>query len=209
MTNWTGACREPSCANVCLGLFQNTILWEETGACLVALSLIFTKQVVLQRGIGLFTEHHSIPRCSTTCFVKIKESDIRHAKSRKVILGLFSKFSPVSWWDKTYMLQIVLMYHGTWMKLVNTLCLSHLFYCKCHGKEASPTWMGDTFSLKISWKEYSVQNYSVFFCACCLYTGNRLKYIFTIYPHLVSTFIIVLCAGRSCFLSLICFQSWI
>ncbi len=46
--------------------------------------------------------------------------------------------------DTTYMLQIILIYHG--MKLINTLRLSDLSCFKCHAGKASP--MGYTFLLK-------------------------------------------------------------
>ncbi len=66
-------------------------------------------------------------------------------------------FSLLSWWDTTYMLQIVLIFHE--MKRINTLCLSHLcWYQRLAGNlKASP--MGDTFSLKFLLIEHSVRKY--------------------------------------------------
>jgi hypothetical protein len=55
-------------------------------------------------------------------------------------------FPLLSWWDKTYMLQIVLNFHV--MKLTNTCWLSHLICYPCHAGKAST--MGDTFLLNFS-----------------------------------------------------------
>ena len=95
---------------------------------------------------------------------------------------LLMDFSPLSWWDKTYMLQIVLIYHG--MKLMNTLCLSHLFCYWCLARKASP--ISDTFSLIFSLKDDSARKNRVEFVACCLYTDCSSW--FPTHHHLVSTF---------------------
>ena len=113
---------------------------------------------------GSVSEHHShsyatIPHFRLAHLVEIEESATGHA-----ILPM--DFSPLSWWDKTYMLQIVLIYHG--MKLMNTLCLSHLFFYWCLARKASPT--SDTFSLIFSLKDDSARKNCVEFVACCLYT---------------------------------------
>ena len=91
-------------------------------------------------------------------------------------------FSPLSWWDKTYMLQIVLIYHG--MKLMITLCLCHLFCFWCLAVKASP--MSNTFSLIFSLKDDSARNNRVEFVACCLYTHWSSK--FPTQHRLVSSF---------------------
>ncbi len=79
--------------------------------------------------------------------MKIGESATGHA-----ILPM--DFSLLSWWDMTYMLQIVLIYHG--MKLINTFCLSHLCCYQHLARKASPK--GDTFSLNFLLNEHSVWN---------------------------------------------------
>ena len=57
------------------------------------------------------------------------------------------------------MLQIVLIYHG--IKLMNTLCLSHLICFWCLAMKASP--MSDIFSLIFSLKDDSARNNRVDF----------------------------------------------
>ena len=66
------------------------------------------------------------------------------------------------------MLQIVLIYHG--MKLMNTLCLSHLICFKfwCLAMKASP--MSTTFSLIFSLKDDSARKNRVDFVVYCLNT---------------------------------------
>ncbi len=64
--------------------------------------------------LGSISEHHSLElgtilHCRLTCFVYIRES-----ATRCVILLM--DVSLLSWWDTTYMLQIVLIYSG--MKLI-------------------------------------------------------------------------------------------
>ena len=101
--------------------------------------------------LGSVSEHQSHSKATTPLFrfahlVEIEESATGHAI-------LPNHFSPLSWWDKTYVLQIVLIYHG--MKLMNTLCLSHLICFWCLAMKASP--MSTTFSLIFSLKEYSAR----------------------------------------------------
>ncbi len=84
--------------------------------------------------LGSVSEHHSlelgtISHCWFTCVVKIRES-----ATRRVILLM--DFPLLSCWDTTYMLQIVLIYHG--MKLLNTLCLFHFFCYWCVAGKACP-----------------------------------------------------------------------
>jgi hypothetical protein len=81
-----------------------------------------------------------------TSFVKIRESATRHA-------NLLMDFSLLSWWDTIYMLQLVFIYHG--MKLINFLCLSHLFSYQCLAGKAFP--IGNTFSTKYLLNTGSVQ----------------------------------------------------
>ncbi len=107
------------------------------------------------RILGSVSEHHSlelgtIPHCRFTCFVKIRES-----ATRRVILPM--DFSLLSWWDTTYMLHIVLIYHG--MKLLNTVCLSHLFCYWWVAGKACP--MSDTFSPKFLLTKDSVWKFCV------------------------------------------------
>ena len=115
--------------------------------------------------LGSVSEHQSHSKATTPLFrfahfklVEIEESATGHAI-------LPNHFSPLSWWDKTYLLQIVLIYHE--MKLMNTLCLSHLFCFWCLAVKASP--MSDTFSLIFSLKDDSARKNRVEFVACCLY----------------------------------------
>jgi hypothetical protein len=56
-------------------------------------------------------------------------------------------------------LQIELIYHG--MKLMNTLCPSHIFYNQSR--------RAHTFSPESSLKDDSARIYSVYFFACCLH----------------------------------------
>ena len=129
--------------------------------------------------LGSVSEHHShsyatIPHFRLAHLVEIEESATGNA-----ILPM--DFSPLSWWDKTNMLQIVLIYHG--MKLMNTLCLSHLFCYWCLARKASPK--SDTFSLIFLLKDDSARKNRVEFVACCLYTDCSSW--FHTHHHLVST----------------------
>ena len=130
--------------------------------------------------LGSVSEHQSHSKATTPRFrfahlVEIEESATGHAI-------LPNPFSPLSWWDKTYMLQIVLIYHG--MKLMNTLCLSHLICFWCLAMKASP--MSTTFSLIFSLKEYSARKNRVEFVACCLNTDCSSW--FPMHHHLVLSF---------------------
>ena len=130
--------------------------------------------------LGSVSEHQSHSKATTPLFrfahlVEIEESATGHAI-------LPNPFSPLSWWDKTYVLQIVLIYHG--MKLMNTLCLSHLICFWCLAMKASP--MSATFSLIFSLKEYSARKNRVEFVACCLNTDCSSW--FPMHHHLVLSF---------------------
>ncbi len=132
------------------------------------------------RMLGSISEHHSlelgtIPHCRLTCFVKIRES-----ATRCVILLM--DFSLLSWWDTTYMLQIVLIYRG--MKLINTLCFSHLFCYWCVAGVACP--MSNTFSPNFLLNKDSVRKNCVYCVSCCLH-ANCSSWQPT-YSHSVSTF---------------------
>ena len=91
-------------------------------------------------------------------------------------------FSPLCRWDKTWMLQIVLIYHD--MKLMNTLRHSHLFCYQCLAGKASP--MRNNFSPKFSLKDDSDSKNCVYFVEYCQYTDYRSW--FTTYPHFASIF---------------------
>ncbi len=116
------------------------------------------------RMLASVSEHHFLPlgtitHLRFTLFVKIKQSATGHA-----ILPM--KISPLSWWDKTYVLHIVLIYHD--MKLMNALCLSHSICYWCIAGKASPN--GDNFSLKCSLKVDSARGKCVYIVVSCLYT---------------------------------------
>ena len=88
--------------------------------------------------LGSVSEHHSHSNATTPRFRFAHLVEIEESATGPATLPI--DFSPLSWWDKTYMLQIVLIYHG--MKLMNTLCLSHLICFWCLAMKASP--MSDT-----------------------------------------------------------------
>ncbi len=90
--------------------------------------------------------HHSHSKATPLCFRFAQSLEIEESATGHAILPI--DVSRVSWWDKTYALQIVLIYHG--MKLINTLCLSHLGCFGCLAMKASP--MSDTFSPTFSLK---------------------------------------------------------
>ncbi len=120
------------------------------------------------RMLGSVSEHHSlelgtIPYGRFVCFVEIVES-----AARRAILPM--DFSLLSWWDATYILQIVLIYDG--MNLINTLCLLHLMFYWCLAGKASP--MSDTFSPKGSLNEDSVRIYCAYrdVVSCSLPAGR-------------------------------------
>ena len=107
--------------------------------------------------LGSVSEHQSHWEATTPLFrfahlVEIEESATGHAI-------LPNHFSPLSWWDKTYVLQILLIYHDG-MKLMNTLCLCHLICYWCLAMKAKPNerhFFADIFikqwfcSIKLSW----------------------------------------------------------
>jgi hypothetical protein len=79
------------------------------------------------RMLGSVSEHRplhkaTIPHSRITQSAKIEESATRHV-NRQV------EVSPLPWWDKTYLLQMVFSYHE--MKLITTLCLSHRLCYLC------------------------------------------------------------------------------
>ncbi len=116
-----------------------------------------------------------IPQCRFTRFVKIGES-----ATRRAILPM--DFSLLSWWEATYMLQILLLDDA--MKLINILYLSRLFWNQCLAGKACP--MGDTSSPKFLLNKDSVQNFCVEFVACCLHADCSSWQ--PTYPHSISTF---------------------
>ena len=83
--------------------------------------------------LGSVSKHHShsyatIPRFGFAHLVEIEERATGH-------VILLMDFPPLSRWDTTYMLQIVLIHHG--MKLMNTLCLSlFCYWCFARRKNA-------------------------------------------------------------------------
>jgi hypothetical protein len=137
----------------------------------------------------------TIPQCRFTWFVKIVES-----ATGSVILPM--GFSLLSWWDTTHVLQIVLIYHG--MKLINTLCLSHL--CCNQRLAGKASLMGNIFLPFFLLNELSVWKYCVYFDSCCL-NSDCSSWKLT-YPHLIWTFMCRLISA-SMFLSLTSFQSCI
>ncbi len=111
--------------------------------------------LLCSRMLGSVSEHHSLEQgtispCRFTCFVKIRES-----ATRSVILLM--DFSLLSWWDTTYMLQILLIYNA--MKLINIIYLSSLFWNQCLAGKACPTWTGDTSLPKCLLNKDSVQTF--------------------------------------------------
>jgi hypothetical protein len=131
------------------------------------------------RLLGSISEHHSlelgtIPHSRLTSFVIIRES-----ATRCVILLM--DFSLLSWWDTTYMLQIVLIYSG--MKLINTLCISPLVCYWWVAGVACP--MSDTFSPKVLLNKHSVRKFCVYFVSCCLHADYSSWQ--PTYSHSVST----------------------
>jgi hypothetical protein len=132
------------------------------------------------RVLGSDSELHShsfaaIPHFTFAHLVEIEESATSSA-----ILPMY--FSALSWWSKTYSLQIVPIYRE--MKLMNTLCLSRLICYWCLARKASP--MCNTFLLIFSLNNDSAGKHWVKYVACCLYTDCS-SWFPTIY-HLVSTF---------------------
>ena len=130
--------------------------------------------------LGSVSEHQSHLKATTPLFRFAHLVEIKGSATGLAILP--NPFSPLSWWDKTYVLQIVLIYHG--MKLMNTLCLSHLICFWCLAMKASP--MCDTFSLIFSLKDDSARKNCVKFVAWCLYTDCSSW--FPMHYHLVLSF---------------------
>ncbi len=106
--------------------------------------------------------------------------------------------SPLCWWDKISMLQIVLSYND--MKLLNTLRHSHHFCYQCLAGKATPR--SDNFSLKFSLKDDSDRKNvsTLLYTVCIQITGHALLLILawfrfyipvdfgsnTLFPHIVS-----------------------